>query len=275
MLLGACLALLCSAFTASAQEPAIPLSFEPRERLAKPDLAALPRLRFLTTADLPSFNSTNGDGQLAGFNIDLARAVCLELGIAAKCEIQALPWDDLQGALARGEGEAIIAGIAISQASRANLVFSRPYLTFPGRFVMPKARRAAEPLWQALRGEKVGVIANTAHERFLRASFGGVTVTPFPDARHLLEALAAGRIAAAFGDGMRLSQWLNDGTGADCCGFAGGPYLAPDYFGSGLAIAVRPDETFLAAALDYALRAITAKNTFAELYLRWFPIGFF
>ena len=31
----------------------------------------------------------------------------------------------------------------------------------------------------------------------------------------------------------------------------------------------------LAAAFDYALHEINAKGTFAELYLRYFPVSFF
>ena len=35
--------------------------------------------------------------------------------------------------------------------------------------------------------------------------------------------------------------WLAGSDSADCCRFAGGPYLAPDYLGPGLAIAVAKD----------------------------------
>ncbi len=77
------------------------------------------------------------------------------------------------------------------------------------------------------------------------------------------------------GDGMRFGFWLAGSDAADCCRFAGGPYLAPEYLGTGLAIAARPDETKLTDAFDYALQQISIKGIFAELYLRYFPVSFY
>ena len=39
-----------------------------------PNLAAVPAIRFLTTADFPPFNYRDESGELVGFNVDLARA---------------------------------------------------------------------------------------------------------------------------------------------------------------------------------------------------------
>ncbi|TIT46268.1 MAG: transporter substrate-binding domain-containing protein, partial [Mesorhizobium sp.] len=78
--------------SARAAEPQVPVLWDAKERLPKPDLSALPRLRFLTTTDFPPFNFLDGAGRLSGFHVDLARAICAELGIAEKCQIQALPW---------------------------------------------------------------------------------------------------------------------------------------------------------------------------------------
>ena len=85
----------------------------------------------------------------------------------------------------------------------------------------------------------------------------------------------AGKIDAAFGDGMRFAFWLGGSDAAGCCRFAGGPYLAPEYLGSGMAIATRAGDPALAAAFDYALQEISIKGTFAEFYLRYFPVSFF
>ncbi|RYE61110.1 MAG: transporter substrate-binding domain-containing protein, partial [Oxalobacteraceae bacterium] len=69
---------------ASAQpqdEVSLPLLFDQRERLQKPDLASVPRIRFLTTVDFPPFNFIDQSGKLSGFHIDLAREICRELGV--------------------------------------------------------------------------------------------------------------------------------------------------------------------------------------------------
>ena len=109
----------------------------------------------------------------------------------------------------------------------------------------------------------------------LREYFPDVKVVTFEKQEWMLADLKAGKLAAAFGDGMRLGFWLAGSDSADCCRFSGGPYLGPEYLGSGLAIAVAPDNAKLAAAFDYALHEINTDGTFAELYLRYFPVSFF
>jgi polar amino acid transport system substrate-binding protein len=260
---------------ARAAEPQVPVLWDAKERLPKPDLSALPRLRFLTTTDFPPFNFLDGAGRLSGFHIDLARAICAELDIAQKCQIQALPWGELEGALQKGEGEAIIAGIAATPESRSKYAFSRPYLQFPARFIMQKTKALAEPVFDRLRSKRVGVIAGSAHERMLRDYFGTVQVVPFEKPEDIYSELKAGKIDAAFGDGMRFAFWLGGSDAAGCCRFTGGPYLSPEYLGSGMAIATRAGDPALAAAFDYALQEISVKGTFAEFYLRYFPVSFF
>jgi polar amino acid transport system substrate-binding protein len=258
-----------------AAEPQVPALWDAKERLPKPDLSALPRLRFLTTTDFPPFNFLDGAGRLSGFHVDLARAICAELGIAEKCQIQALPWSELDEALQKGEGEAIIAGIAASPEARSKYAFSRSYLQFPARFIMPKTTAFTEPIFDKLRSKRVGVIAGSAHEKMLRDYFGTVQVVPFDKPEDIYADLKAGKIDAAFGDGMRFAFWLGGTDAAGCCRFAGGPYLAPEYLGSGMAIATRAGDPALAAAFDYALQEISIKGTFAEFYLRYFPVSFF
>jgi polar amino acid transport system substrate-binding protein len=256
-------------------EPAIPDFWDAKERLAKPDISDLQRLRFLTTVDFPPFNFIDSNGRLSGFHVDLARAICQKLAIVAKCQIQALPWNELEGALRNKDGEAIIAGVAVTQENRTKYAFTRSYLKFPARFVTQKAKALTEPLAGKLKGEQVGAVKGSAHEQMLRDYFPGVKVVAFERQEQMLAELKAGRIAAAFGDGMRLGFWLAGSDSADCCRFSGGPYLAPEYLGAGLAIAVAPDNAKLAAAFDYALHQINADGTFAELYLRYFPVGFY
>jgi polar amino acid transport system substrate-binding protein len=258
---------------ARAAEPQVPMFWDANERLPKPNLSGLARLRFLTTTDFPPFNFLDRDGRLSGFHVDLARAICAELDIADKCQIQAAPWAELDGLLRSRQGEAILAGIAVTGETRLKYAFSRPYLRFPARFIMPKTTAVAEPVLDKLQGKRVGVIAGSAHELVLRAYFAGVKVVTYSRQDWMLEDLKAARIAAAFGDGMRLGFWLQGTEAGGCCRFAGGPYLAPEYLGPGLAIAT--SEPALAAAFDAALHQIAVKGVFAELYLRYFPVSFF
>ena len=274
-MLAAFLAFATGMLPARADGVKLPILWDSKERLVKPDLSGLPRLRFLTTTDFPPFNYLDENGRLSGLHVDLARAICAELAIADKCQIQALPWGELEAALAKGEGEAIIAGLAVTPENRAKFAFSRPYLRFPARFIVTKANAPAEPLATTLAGKRVGVVAGSAHEQLLRDNFGGAQAVAYERQEPLLSDLKAGKIDAAFGDGMRFGFWLESADAADCCRFAGGPYLAPEYLGSGLSIAVTPANEKLAAAFDAALQQISANGVFTELYLRYFPVSFY
>lgn len=268
-------ALAVAAGKMAAAQVSVPGFWESPQQIAKPDLAALSRLRFLTSTDFFPFNFRDGDGRLTGFHVDLARAICRELEVIERCQIQALPFEELQTALEEGAGEAIIAGLAITSDSRENVLFSRSYLQLPARFVARRESDLTGPVHQAIAGHRVGVLAQTAHEQMLRELFSTAQVVAYEQEEELRQDLASGKIGVAFGDGMRLSFWLAGEDGRACCTFAGGPYLAPEYLGQGLAIAVGRDRPQLATAMNHALQQIEANGTFAELYLRYFPVGFY
>jgi polar amino acid transport system substrate-binding protein len=260
---------------AAAQTPVIPSFWDSREQLAKPDLSSRQRVRFLTTVDYPPFSYIDQNGRLGGFNVDLARAICQVLEISERCQIQGLPFGELETALASDGGEAIIAGIAVNAASREKLTFTRPYLQFPARFITLSSTSWQEPLYRAVAGQRIGVVKGSAHERMLREQFPEARPVTYDRLEWLYDDLRQGKIAGIFGDGMWLSFWLSGSNSAGCCKFAGGAYLDPGYFGYGLAIATGKEDAQLAEAFNYALKEINANGRFAELYLRYFPTGFY
>jgi len=249
---------------------ALPYHGDPTAREIVPDLTAVPAIRFLTTADFPPFNYRDEKGQLVGFNVDLARAICADLGIA--CTVQAWPWDQASKALGDNQGDALIAGLAVSPENGALFDFSTIYLMLPGRFVAP---RAAAPDFDAseLAGRAIAVRKGSAHEEFLRRYVVGAKPVEFPDEPQALEALAAGKAELYFGDALRAAFWLN--AHPDCCDFVGEPYFRPDLFGEGLSIAIAPGRDTVRQAIDYALSRLKRSGVYDELYLRWFPVSFY
>ncbi|MCO5063439.1 MAG: transporter substrate-binding domain-containing protein [Rhizobiaceae bacterium] len=274
-LLSCVLGVLLTVQAGLAAEPQLPAFWDAKERLPKPDLSQMQRLRFLTTTNFPPFNFLDPGGRLSGFHVDFARAICAELGISDRCQIQALPWDELQDALESGEGEAILAGISVTAQNRTSYAFSRPYMIFPARFVTRRNSPLDEPLAERLAGQRIGVLAGSTHERMLRAYFRNVKVITYDKAEWMYGDLRDSKIDAAFGDGMQLSFWLGSPEEQDCCRFVGGPYIAPEFLGQGLSIATSPENRVLIDALDYALQALSAKGKMTEFYLRYFPVGFF
>jgi polar amino acid transport system substrate-binding protein len=251
----------------------VPNFWDPKRRLERPPADTVPVIRFATTDDFPPFNFLDAEGHLTGFNVDLARAICAELAI--RCTIQARPWNNLVETLTNKTADAAIAGMAISGEARSQLDFSDVYMRSPARFVARRDAAKLDLTPDGLKGKTLAVVARTAHEAYLAAFFPEVERKLYPTADAARQALKSGVVDAHFGDGEQLSFWLAGESAAGCCVFVGGPYLESRFFGLGMTIAMAKGSTDLKRAIDSALEAIYDKGVYAELYLRYFPVGFF
>ena len=260
-------------FSAVGHDAVVPDFWDPKRRVERPAAGAVPAIRFLTTDGFPPFNFLDANGRLTGFNVDLARAICSEL--AVPCTIQARQWDDLTNHLADKTADAVIAGIAISTESRKTLDFSDVYLRLPARFVVRRSEAKLDISPEGLRGHTLAVVTGTAHEAYLASMFPEIGRKLYPTAEAARDAVKSGAADAHFGDGLQLSFWLASTAANDCCVFAGGPYLESRFFGQGYAIAFAKGSTNLKHAVNAALQAIYEKGIYTELYLRYFPVGFF
>jgi polar amino acid transport system substrate-binding protein len=269
------LALLCVALTggnAAAQDTVMPQLFGDTVRTEKPELTNRRVVRFLTSADFAPFQFATGNDDLAGFNVDLARAVCAELDTA--CTLQAWASDDLLTPLVSGRVDAVIAGMKPTPALLQKVDVSRVYFRIPARFAAAKGNTADQATAASLSGKTIGTVTASAHEAFIKAFFPGSAVHAFDNPDQLLEALAAGSIDHAFADGVKLASWLNTPAG-ECCALTGKAYYESHFFGEGMVIAVRKGDRNLAEALNDALGTLEARGTLTDLYLRWFPIGLY
>lgn len=230
------------------------------------------KIQFLATDKFPPFIFRDGSGRLTGFNVDLSRSICQELG--ASCSLRIVEFEALLPALANGEGDAIVAGLVPTSVLAEDHVFSADYLKLPARFIV---RRQDAPSFDenALAGVRISVEAGSRHEAFALAFWPEALLLSFPDAKTAREALTKGEADAHFGDGMSLAFWLNSESAVSCCVFTGGPWLEPGYFDRGLSIAVRKESTDLADAINYALWTLSQNGKFKELYLRYFPMSFY
>ncbi|WP_417685155.1 transporter substrate-binding domain-containing protein [Roseibium sp.] len=230
------------------------------------------KIQFLATDGFPPFVFRDPSGRLTGFNVDLSRAICVELG--SSCSLRIKDFEALVPALIEEEGDAIISGLAPSKDLNESLRFSDDYLKLPARFVVRRDNGFTFNE-NALSGVRVAVEAGSRHEAFAMTFWPEALLLTYPSASEARAALMNGNADAHFGDGMSLSFFLSGEAANGCCEFAGGPWLEPGYFGTGLSIAFRKQDTDRAEAIDYALRSLAQKGTFKELYLRYFPISFY
>lgn len=249
----------------------VPGFWDPRRRPERPDLSRLQSIRFLTELDYPPFNYAGADDNPAGFNVDLARQLCDEIKVT--CTIQARRFELLLDALDDNRGDAVIASIAITPATRRRADFTDPYYRTPARFVARTDSPIGDVLPESVEGKKIAVVAGTAHEAFLKQMFTAAEVRSYANAEAAREALRNKDVDLLFGDGITLAFWLNGSDSAGCCVFRGGPYLESRYFGEGVGIAVKRGNELVRQALNWALFRDWEKGSFTDLWLRYFPIS--
>ncbi len=236
----------------------------------KPDWSWLPQLRVLTESDYPPFNYYDEEGRLTGFNVDLARAICRELSI--DCDINAAEWNTLVPSLKKNEADAVVASMAITGKSLAEVDFTSRYYMTPARFVGKAGTGFKEITADALRGERIAVAAGSSHEAFLRDFFDGAKIMSFETPEQARAALKNGEADLLFGDGISLMFWIQGTNSNRCCEFKGEGYTEPRYFGDGVGIAVKKGNTRLREVLDYAMARVKASGRYEELMLRYFPL---
>lgn len=249
-----------------------PIFRDPHRRPERPsgDIGAI---RFLTSGDFPPFNFLDSKGQLVGYHIDLARAICARLAVA--CSIQMRPFADLATALDERRGEAIIAGLAPTPALRARFEFTESYLGTPGRLVGRRGARVDQGAPDAIDGRWIAVVDGSRHMAFVLENFPKARVAAYPSETQARDALRDGAVDFVFGDALSASFWLGGPASRACCAFVGAAYADPAYFGEGFRIAVSAANLRLRRALDVALYELEERGVMSELYLRYFPLGFY
>ena len=164
----------------------IPHFMDPKLRIERPDTSPLRVIRFLTDDEFPPLHFADPEGGLAGFSVDLARAICEKMNLA--CTIQARRFDTLLDSLGEGRGDVLAAAIPLTGTLRQRFAASHVYHRTPARFVTAQGQSAQTPAPALMDGRKVAVVEGSAHAAFLGAFF------PRAERRHgLVAAPAQGR----------------------------------------------------------------------------------
>jgi polar amino acid transport system substrate-binding protein len=227
-------------------------------------------VRFVTDTDYPPFNYYDEDGTLSGLNVDLAKALCLEL--AAACDIQVRPWADMVTAVKRNEADAVIASRAATATVLRDLDVSDRYYHTPARFVGLRETIATEVTPSGLSRRRIAVAKNSAHEAYLRAFFRLSEIQVYDNVELARDALRNKTAELLFDDGIGLVFWLNGEASKLCCEFKGGPFTEPFYFGDGIGILLNRADPSLRVQVNGALKRLRETGRIEELMLRYFPL---
>ena len=98
------------------------------------------KLRIATEGAYAPFNMVNAQGELEGFDVDIARALCAEM--KADCEIVAQDWDGIIPGLRARKYDAIVASMSITKERQRVVEFTERYYSNVLAFVAPKGQAA-------------------------------------------------------------------------------------------------------------------------------------
>ncbi|MER8886036.1 ABC transporter substrate-binding protein [Mesorhizobium sp. M0816] len=224
-------------------------------------------LRIGTEGAYPPFNNLTADGQLVGFDIDIAKALCDEMKV--KCTFVAQDWDGIIPALQAGKFDAIVASMSITPERAEKVDFTHKYYNTPPAIAAPKDTDIKGVTKEDLAGKTIGVQASTTHFNYSTKTYTDSTVKPYPTAQEYQLDLANGRLDAANDDIVVLQQWLDSPDGA-CCKLVGTIKPVIEIHGPGAGIAVRKGETDLVNQFNAAIDAIRANGKYKEINDKYF-----
>jgi lysine-arginine-ornithine-binding protein len=230
------------------------------------------KLRIASEGTNPPFSTINSSGQLEGFDVDIANALCAKMG--AECEIVAQDWDGIIPALLSHKYDAIAASLNVTVDRAKVVAFTKPYYHSPSAFVVRKGTDVKDLSAKALAGKTVGVQSSTNHSAFLDDKYSHSIVRLYNTVADAYRDLAAGRIDYVMYDKLAAYDWLHSADGA-CCEMAPGDLSDPAYFGSGIAIALRKEDGELLKRFNGAIDGIVADGTYAKINAKYFPFPIF
>ncbi len=230
------------------------------------------KLRIASDGTNPPFSTINSDGKLEGFDIDIANALCAKMG--AECEIVAQDWEGIIPALLAHKYDAIAASLSVTTDRAKVVAFTKPYYRSPSVFVVRKGTDVKDLSPKALAGKVVGVQSSTNHAAFMDDKYSRSIVRLYNTVADAYRDLAASRIDYVLYDKLPAYHWLKSSEAA-CCEMAPKELNDPAYFGSGIAIALRKEDTELMERFNSAIEGIVDDGAYAKINEKYFPFPIF
>ncbi len=211
-------------------------------------------LRVGIEGTFPPFNSKNPQGELVGFDVDIAKAVAAKLGV--KPEFVTTEWSGIIAGLQAGKFDVIVNQVGITDARKQTLDFSPAYTYSNAQLIQRADDKREFKSLEDLKGKKLGVGLGT---NYMEAkSVPGIDVKTYPGAPEYLRDLAANRLDAALNDCLMLAYLLKNSqlplhTGANVG--AGNPSGIP----------FKKGNPKFAKAIDDAMTQLENDGTFAKI----------
>ncbi len=222
------------------------------------------RIRIGTEGAYPPFNMIGKDGKVAGFDVDIARALCEKM--KADCTIVTQDWDGIIPGLLAGKYDAIIASMSITDERKKAVDFTDPYYSNTLRMI---AKKGSGIDTNNLRGKTVGaqratIAANHAEK------IEGARVKLYDTQENAYLDLASGRIDVLVTDMLPGYDWLQSKQGQ------GFEFIGDTIdIGDKIGIALRKGDDKLRERFNRALAEIRKDGTYQKINAKYFPFSIY
>ena len=229
--------------------------------VASPVLAA-DKIRIATEGAYSPFNYVNAKGELEGFDVDIAKALCDEM--KADCSLVAQDWDGINPALLAKKYDAIVASMAVTEKRKQAIAFTNPYYYSVASYVVRKESEFPDKV-EALYGKTIGVQRATIHEGTIKEMFGDkVTIVTYDTNENCILDLQNKRLDAMIASRPLMAHYITHHPEA---GFT---FLLGMYNPVAAAIGLRKEDKELLDKFNTALDAIIQNGTYEKISNKWF-----
>lgn len=215
-------------------------------------------ITFAMEPSYPPFEFTNEKGDIIGFDVDVANAICKE--IQATCKFKGEAFDALIPNLKAKRFDAAISAMDITDARAKQVLFSDAYYDSTASYVALKGKATLET------AKNIGVQNGTTFQQYTVAETKQYTSKAYASLQDAILDLKNGRIDIIFGDTAVLADMINKEHEIQ---FVGEKVTNKKYFGNGLGIAMNKSNKDLVASFNKGLAAIKANGEYQKIYDKW------
>ena len=222
-------------------------------------------IRIATEGAYPPFNFIDASGEVKGFDVEIANALCEEMD--ANCELVTQNWDGIIPGLIAGRYDAIIASMSITPERQEAVSFSEPYYSNKLQFIAPRDSGFGPG---DAAGSAIGAQRATIAAQWLEENVPDADIRLYDTQENAYLDLESGRLDAVLADVYVSYEWLDSDEGA-AYEFKGDPVYDDDK----IAVAVRKDDQVLAERFSEAIKAIRADGTYQAINANYFPFDIY
>lgn len=230
-------------------------------------------IRIGVDATYKPFTYKTPDGQLTGFDVDIARALCAEM--KARCSFVESSWEGIIPGLRANKFDAIVSSMSITEDRKKAVDFSDKYYQTPTAVIAKVGASDGSPA--SLKGKRVGVLKASIQEKYAKAELAkaGADIVSYDSTQQAYVDLKSGRLDAVVVDKFEGKGGFIDTPDGKGYAFVGPDLTDPTYFGTGAGIAVRKSDADLRDRLNAALKAIRANGTWKRIADKYFDFDIY